>query len=360
MVKVLMINYEYPPLGGGTGIAGYYLLREFKKLPVKVDLLTAKLAKNKNLHHQSYWDLLRFFWHSTIRTLKHRREYDLIHAFSGLPGSVTAWLSGKPYLVSFRGADEPGYEPRHVLLWKLIKPLMGYIYRRAGSRDANSQYLKKLVLKSWPDLKIKVISNGVDTNKFYPAKKPVKQPIILCTSRFGARKGVDYLIKAMALIPKAHLWLAGSGVLEPQLKQLVKQLHLSRRVKFLGLIPHNRLPALYRRARLFVLPSLSESQSNSLMEALASGLPVVATNIGGNPELVNNHNGILVPPGDSQALAGAINQALNINWPKISLNQKFSWQETVNEYLKFYQQYNHPKLGYKSGELGHSDANRWD
>jgi len=54
MVKVLMINYEYPPLGGGTGIAGYYLLREFKKLPVKVDLLTATLTKNKNLHHQSY------------------------------------------------------------------------------------------------------------------------------------------------------------------------------------------------------------------------------------------------------------------------------------------------------------------
>src|SRR3989344_4939261 len=124
MVKVLMINYEYPPLGGGTGIAGYYLLREFKKLPVKVDLLTATLTKNKNLHHQSYWDLLKFFLKSTVWVFKHRSDYDLIHAFSGLPGSITAWLSGRPYIVSFRGADEPGYEPRHDLLWKIIKPFM--------------------------------------------------------------------------------------------------------------------------------------------------------------------------------------------------------------------------------------------
>ena len=320
-IKVLMINYEYPPLGGGTGIAGYYLLREFKKMPVKVDLLTAKLAKNKNLHHQSYWDLLRFFWHSTIWTLRHGRKYDLIHAFSGLPGSVTAWLSGRPYLISFRGADEPGYEPRHALLWKLIKPIMGYIYRRARSLDANSRYLKNLVLKSWPDLKIKVISNGVDPARFYPAKKPVNQPIILSTSRFGARKGVDALIKAMTLIPKAHLWLVGSGVLELQLKQLVKNLRLSRRVKFLGPISHDRLP---------------ESQSNSVLEALACSLPVVATNIGGNPELINSQNGILVSPGDSQSLAGAINQALNRNWPKISLDQNFSWKKASKKYWRLY------------------------
>jgi glycosyltransferase involved in cell wall biosynthesis len=338
MVRVLLINYEYPPLGGGTAIAGYYLLEEFKKLPVKVNLLTSKLTKNKNLHHQSYWDLINFFLKSTVWTFKHRNDYHLIHAFSGLPGSITAFISGKPFIVSFRGADEPGYEPRHEILWKLIKPLMGRIYRRARSLDANSQYLKKLVLKSWPDLKIKVISNGVDTKEFYPAKKPVRRPIILSTSRFGQRKGVEYLIKAMTLVPEAELWLAGSGVLEKRLKRLAKRLKLARRIKFLGPVGHHQLPALYRRARLFVLPSLSESQSNSLLEALACGLPVVATNIGGNAELVNSGNGALVPVADSQSLAKAINQVINQTYSKTLLSKKFPWEKSAKKYFQIYSQ----------------------
>ncbi len=352
-----MINYEYPPLGGGTAIANEYLVQEFRRLKnLRLDILTSSIDQNlitavspnirlvrlnigknnRRLHHQSYLNLFRFFWQSTLWTWKHRNDYNLVHAFSGLPGGITAWLSGKPYLVSFRGADEPGYEPHHEFFWKIIKPLMHFIYRHASHLDANSQYLKQLVLHSFSDLKIKVINNGVDTNKFHPAKKPVLQPIILCTSRFGERKGVADLIQAMVKIPRAKLLLVGSGKLEPNLKQLVTKLHLSSRVKFFGRLPHDHLPPIYRRAKLFVLPSLSESQSNSLLEALASGLPVVATNIGGNPELVNNHKGILVPPGDSQALAGAINQALNINWPKISLDQKFSWKQSAKKYWQLY------------------------
>lgn len=331
-----MINYEYPPLGGGTAIACRYLLHELKKLPIRVELLTFK--KNNHLHHQSYWDLFRFFCFSTFKTLAHKGDYDLIHAFSGLPGSVAAFLSGKPYIVSLRGADEPGYEPRHEFFWKLFKPLMGYIYRRARSLDTNSLYLKKLVLKTWPDLTIKVISNGVDTAKFYPAKKPVQQPIILSTSRFGQRKGIEYLIKALPLIPKAEFWLAGGGILEPKLKQLVKKLHLSSRVKFLGPVPHAQLPALYRRAKVFVLPSLSESQSNSLLEALTTGLPVVATDVGGNPELVKKNNGLLVPPADSQALATATNFVLNQTWPKINLGRRYSWKIAAAQYGQLYRQ----------------------
>ena len=213
---------------------------------------------------------------------------------------------------------------------------MSFIYSRARSLDTNSQYLKNLVLKSFSNLKIKIYNNGVDTVKFYPAKKPIINPVILCTSRFGQRKGVESLVRALALIPQAQLLLVGSGQLEVSLRQLVKKLRLSHRIKFFRQIPHDRLGPIYRRAKLFVLPSLSESQSNSLMEALASGLPVVATNIGGNPELINNHNGILVPPGNSQALAEAINQALNKNWPKISLDQKFSWEKAAKKYWRLY------------------------
>lgn len=357
MIRVLMLNYEYPPLGGGTGIANHYLLKEFsRKKDLQIDLLTSSPdnyceekfspnikiirlnigKKNHQLHHQTIINLIIYFIQSTIFTFKHRKDYDLIHAFSGLPGGVTAWLSGKPYLVSFRGAEEPGYETRRNLLLQFIKPLLKIIYGQAKSLDANSQYLKQLVFQSFPGLKIKLINNGVDTTQFFPTKKPINKPVILCTSRLAERKGVEYLIRAMPLVPRAKLQLVGAGKLESTLKQLVRKLHLSPRVKFLGIVPHDQLPPIYRQAKLFVLPSLSESQSNSLLEAVASGLPVVATNVGGNPELIGDQNGILVPPENSQALAEAIIKALNQSWPKIHHQQKFSWKQSAKEYFQLY------------------------
>ena len=363
MIKILLINYEYPPLGGGTAIANQYLAKEFARIKnLKMDILTSSpgifsqqylydniriirlnIGKNsQNFHHQSYTDLFRFFLISTAWTLNHRKDYDLIHAFSGLPGSITAWISRLPYLVSFRGADEPGYEPRHDFLLKIIKPLLKIIYSRAKFLDANSQYLKSLLLKSFPNLSIQVINNGVDTTKFFPGEKMISQSVILCTSRLAQRKGVEFLIKAMPLvlakIPQAKLQLVGEGVLSSALKQLVKKLHLINSVKFLGLVEHDQLPTTYRQAKLFVLPSLSESQSNSLLEALASGLPVVATNVGGNPELINSQNEILVPPADSQKLAKAIIKALNKKWPKIHLSSESSWQKAASHYVKIYRQ----------------------
>lgn len=351
-----MLNYEYPPLGGGTAIANYYLLKEFSHYKnLQLDLLTSSASSfnlqrlsanirvirfnigksNQNLHHQSFLNLLIFFIQSTVWVLKHKADYDLIHAFSGLPGSITAWLSGKPYLVSFRGAEEPGYEPRYDFFLRLMKPLLNQIYSPAKALDANSQYLKKIILRSFPNLKIKVINNGVDTAKFYPAKKTVTQSILLCTSRFGKRKGIEYLIQAMSFVPQATLLLAGTGQLEPSLKKIVRNLHLTKRIKFLGRIPHEQLPRLYRQAKIFVLPSLSESQSNSLLEALACGLPVVATNVGGNPEIVNANNGLLVPPANSQALAKAISELLNARF-KSRCKPVYSWELTAQKYFSLY------------------------
>lgn len=361
-MRFLLINYEYPPLGGGTGIANRYLLEQFaKENDLQLDVLCSSPykervetysknirlfrlnigKKNRNLHHQANGNLISFFIRSTLWVFAHKKNYDLIHAFSGLPGGVTAWLSGKPYLVSFRGADEPGYEPRHELVWKLLKPAMGHIYRHARSLDANSQFLKRLVLKSWADLSIKVIRNGVDTDKFYPAKKKPLKKIILATSRLAPRKGIDYLIKAMQVVakkePHAKLWLAGEGVEQEKLVKLAERLGVENKVKFLSRVDHNKLPDIYRQAKIFVLPSLSESFSNSLLEALACGLPVVATSGGGNREMVNKQNGFLVPPANSWALTEAIYKALNQSWPKINLKRKLSWKKTAKSYLELYQ-----------------------
>ncbi len=368
-MKVLMLNYEYPPLGGGTGVANQYLLNEFKKYKkLKIDLVTSSKDKykekglgknikivyliigknNKKPHHQTSCNLISYFIKSTLFALKRRHDYDLIHAFSGLPGGVTAWLSGKPYIISLRGTEVPGYENRYSWILKLFLPLLKLTLTKAKFVDTNSVYLKKLTLKTFPGLKITVIPNGVDAKIFFPAKKLPSKPVILSSSRLGQRKGVEYLVKAMPIVlkslPEAQLILAGEGVEKESLKRLTNELGLDKQVKFLGQVEHRKLPEIYRKSSLFVLPSLSESLSNSLLEALACGLPVVATKVGGNPELVTKQNGILVPPADSQVLAWAIikllqNQKLKDKMSQANLNeaQKYSWQKTAREYLALYE-----------------------
>jgi len=350
-----MFNYEYPPLGGGTGIACQYLLREFKKYNnIEIDLVTSSvdeykeepLAKNirvffldigkrsKNPDHQSSLDLMKYFLKSTAWAMKHKDDYDLVHAFGGLPAGMTAWLLGKPYIVSLRGGEQPGYEPRFGRMLRLLKPILKLVYSQAKSVDANSRYLKKLTLRSFPNLKIGIIRNGVDQKLFYPAKKLVKRPVILCTSRFGERKGVKYLIEAMAevikKIPQAELWLVGEGIEKKKLKT-------GKEVKFLGKVEHKNLGSIYRQAKVFVLPSLSESMSNSLLEAMACGLMVVVTKVGGNPELVNRQNDILVPEGDSQALTETIVERLK-NKQKRKLSRLHPWEKTAKKYIGIYKQ----------------------
>ena len=168
----------------------------------------------------------------------------------------------------------------------------------------------------------------------------VNKPIILCTSRFGKRKGVEDLIKAMKqvlkTVPKARLVLAGTGEQKNKLKP-------TKNIRYLGRVSRQKMPNIYRQTSIFVLPSLSESMSNSLLEAMASGLPVVATKVGGNPELVTKQNGILVPPADCEDLAKAIirllqNKELGIKMGKNSLAEakKHNWQKTAKKYFRLY------------------------
>ena len=369
-MKVLMLNYEFPPLGGGTGIANLHLLREFsKQKKLHIDVVTSSAndykekafsanikiyyldigKAGKNLHHQSRLNLIRYFIKSTLHVFKVRKEYDLIHAFSGIPGGITALLSGKPYIISLRGSDVPGYEARYRLLYCLITPLIRKGWKKAKSVDANSLYLKKLAQETESGLKIKVIPNGIDAKIFSPAKRFPDKPVILCNARLGERKGIEYLIKAMPRVlktlPETKLVLIGEGIEKDKLVNLTKQLGLSRQIIFKGQVEHKKLPLIYRQSSLFVLPSLTESLSNSLLEALAAGLPVVATKVGGNPELIKRQNGVLVSPANSQALAEGIIRLLskpdlrkNMGEASRQMVKQFGWEKTTKTYLRLYSQ----------------------
>jgi glycosyltransferase involved in cell wall biosynthesis len=135
--------------------------------------------------------------------------------------------------------------------------------------------------------------------------------LVLNVARLEDFKGQDVLLKAWVTIvaehPRAKLWIAGTGSLETTLKNMVVELGLQDSVRFLGFVPQAEVHALMEAADVFVLPSREEPFGIVLLEAMAHGLPVVASKVGGIPEVVPSHDGVaLVAADDTQALAQAL------------------------------------------------------
>jgi len=159
-----------------------------------------------------------------------------------------------------------------------------------------------------PAAKLRTIWNGIDVRRF-AFHGPCPQGPIVTVARLSPEKGLDTLLHAAALViqqqPDLRFQLAGNGPCRSSLEQLARDLKIDSNVQFLGEV--RDIPALLRTARLFVLPSLAEGVSLTLLEAMASGLPVVATKVGGNPEVVEDGvTGTLVDAQDPPALADAI------------------------------------------------------
>ena len=162
-----------------------------------------------------------------------------------------------------------------------------------------------------------VVSNGVDLDAFSPGQPdeslrrayglPSGRPLILSVGRLSPEKRADVLIEAVAGVGDAVLALAGAGPDAERLRALAARLNVSDRVRFLGFIPAVDLPGLYRQADVFAIASQAELQSLVTMEAMASGLPVVAVNAGALGELVHpGENGFLTRPGLVSDVAGSL------------------------------------------------------
>ena len=332
-MNILMLNYEFPPLGGGAGNANYYLLKEFSKYPdLNIDLVTSSSDKfrierfaenisihfldinknNKELHYQSNKNLMVFTIKAYLYAKKLRKQnnYDLCHAFFGIPCGAIALLLNVPYIVSLRGSDVPFYNKRYYWLDRLMfQRLSKYIWKRAKNVIANSEGLKELAQKTAPGQEIDVIYNGVDLNKFYPLPdKVINEKIkLISTGRLIERKGYAYLIDALKDNKNVELTLIGEGDLTDDLKKRSKVNNVE--VKFIGRVAHDKIPDYLRSADIFVLPSLNEGMSNSILEAMACGLPVVATDTGGSKELIKE-NGYIVNKGSTLDLKKAIDRYL--------------------------------------------------
>lgn len=201
----------------------------------------------------------------------------------------------------------------HRQLWRRLARLYGRLDAvtapsRAAAALAESQGLRGPV---------RVISNGIDVTRFQPPRGAedalqdgARRPILLYVGRLDPEKGIDTLVRALPSVLSRHpaeLVLCGRGGHGAALRALGEALGVSGALRFAGFVPDDELPRQFQAATLFVMPSPVELQSIATLEAMASGLPVVAADAMALPELVKEgENGFLFPPGDPQALADRI------------------------------------------------------
>ncbi len=197
--------------------------------------------------------------------------------------------------------------------------------------------------------KIHHVPIGVDTLVFKPAKSQKGTMTIFTSGLLHKRKGFEYLIRAMPKIieevPESELVIAGDGIHRSYFEGLVSELDLQKKVRFLGYLPRQIMLRHYQNCSLFCLPSLSEPFGMVILEAMACGKPVVATNVGGIPEIVKNgKNGVLVPPRSPEALAKAIVGMLSDKKKLERLGRrsretakKYDWEPVVDRIKKIYQ-----------------------
>ena len=238
------------------------------------------------------------------------REFcpDIVHVhYAGGFGYWGARCDFAPLLVSIWGSDLVDL-PRNPLYRYLIRRTL----KRAYRVTATSDFLKRVSLELVPEIegRIDVIPFGVaiPASPYPPPAGPVK----LCFIKMHRRKyGPEVLLKAFAeacqRMPDLRLTMAGEGEMTPALRELASGLGVTDSVQFIGFVPNDRIYTLLQEHHIMVMPSETESFGVAVLEASACGRPVIASRVGGVPEVLRHgETGLLVPPGDVDALTEAI------------------------------------------------------
>jgi len=270
-----------------------------------------------------YLSLLPF-----MKKLHKEFDFDLIDAHYVYPDGHAAVLLGKhfnkPVIVSARGSDINQFADMPLIRKKLCQTM-----QHTDHNIAVCGALKKAMVDIGAEpSKVTVIANGVDGAKFFPMDKKTAQrqlgltdgKIILSVGQLIPRKGMDILIKSFANVVQqsinARLIIAGEGPSRPHLLRLVDELGLRGWVHLVGAKAHSELNAYYNAADLFCLASSREGWPNVVMESLACGTPVVATNIWGTPEIITSESLGLLTERNVHAMTQKLLQGINKQWDR--------------------------------------------
>jgi glycosyltransferase involved in cell wall biosynthesis len=324
------------------GGAEWHFVEVLKRIAPKFEMITVivgpetnikeRLKDNPNVeiipikypHITNFYGLFfTLFSLPRIFSILKKEHYDLIWAKQEYPQGVVAGIlkivTGLPIYLTCQSArlhkDELVINaplPNWVksLLADLAVPFLWFSFSMANAVGAVSSF-SALNAKKMGAHRTMVIPNGVDLNKFrFRNRTPLKEIVLVTTSSLIYRNGIDTIIKACAQLPKKNNWrldIAGDGPLKNDLIKLSSDLKISSHVRFLGRVQNNLIPKLLSESDIFLRPSRAEGFGSSFIEAMAIGLPVIATPVGGIVDFLSDHKtGLLVPPNDEIALAKAI------------------------------------------------------
>jgi glycosyltransferase involved in cell wall biosynthesis len=368
-VRVLLVNYELPPIGGGAGNATAHIARCLAASGDEVYVLTSRFrglatcevrdgyriwrvpARRGRAERSSPAEMLTFVLGGAVPALRLAQRWrpEAACAFFGLPsGALTLSLErrfGIPYLVSLRGGDVPGFLPEDLGgFHRLARPAILSIWRRSRGLIANSAGLADLACQAWPDAPVHVVPNGVDTQGFRPPTdraRPATPLRVLCVGRLVRQKGFEFAIEAVsAARAPSLLRIVGDGPLRASLT--AQAARLGAAVDFAGWVERRDLPSHYQWADVLCLPSYEEGMPNVVLEAMASGLPTIASDVYGMRDLVQpGQTGVVVPPGSSRAIAAALEHlAAEPSLVRVMgeqarrLAERYAWSEVAADYRR--------------------------
>lgn len=284
--------------------------------------------------------------------LVHKHRANIIHAHYFFPygfvGAVCGKLSRKPVIITAHGSD---------LLVLPRNPFYKFIIRNTAKACSCiivvAEYLRKSANNLGIRAMMKVIPSGIEKKRFSSSITkeesrsmlglPIKSKIILFVGRLAKPKRPDLAIFALKDIigayPETYLILVGSGPLRTYLEKLSAKIGIGDNVIFQGVVPYQDMPELYRASDIFVLPSDSEGTPIAILEAMASKRPVIASAVGGIPEIIRNgSNGILIDPDEKRTLTASLRHMLRSDSVRNAIAQKgyrtvedYDWSVVIKE-----------------------------
>jgi glycosyltransferase involved in cell wall biosynthesis len=359
-MKIALVVHFFPPKYlSGTEIATLNIAKNLVKRGHEVHVITwldagfpKKSMQDGFYVHRVFGKNIRFFspvlfWIKILLCLRSIHP-DIIHIQNirlGIPGYLSKKLFKIPYVIYARGSENIHH----------LSSISSYILRltllNANKVLVLTQDMKNDI-KSFYKGDILVIPNGIELDKFENFStdylRTEQKKSIIFIGRFVPIKGLEYLIKAMDVIQKEneniYLTLVGDGNQRNFLEDMVKKLHLGKKVIFKGIIENTQVPKYLIQSDVFVLPSLSEGFPNVILEAMAAGLPIVTTNVGGLAEIIKNgENGYVVEPKNPDQLARKLLDILQNNDLRslmsrnnIDKAKQYSWESIVSDLESVY------------------------
>ena len=371
-MRILLLSYELPPIGGGGGRAALDTCKGLVKRGHEVHIITAHI---KGLNHHEMVDGIQVTRVSSLRRkpyiaglqpmmgyiiagfwvgLRHIRIWppDVIHAHFAVPGGPVAWplskLSGLPYVITAHLGDIPGGVPEKTSNWfRWVYPFTPPIWRDASQVVAVSEYSRQLALEHYP-VDIKVVPNGVDLNVLNPGPIQVnKPPVITFAGRFMPQKNLINLVRIMAQLKDLDwkFMMLGEGPLRGEIEQEIAKADMQERFTLPGWVTTDDVTDSFKESDILFMPSLVEGLPIAGVQGLAMGLAIVGSRVGGLIDIVEQgKNGYLYSPENVDAMQKALRQLISNQEKLLSFRrqsrefaERFGIDRVVEEYIQIYE-----------------------